>query len=383
MVDGERSEASAEADLTPAAVNAGYTGRARAAWMSARRFGFLDPRRSSAAYLWIGFVILFTALKPGIYLSSINLNLIFTQGPVTCILALAFLIPLIAGAYDLSVGAVMALSIALCVWFQIHTGLPPILGAVIAVLCCAGVGFVSGTVVVKLKVNSFIATLAMSEILLAAVLLVSGNRELVANFPSSWTALGQNRLGGIPLVAIYLLVIAAVVWYVLENTRTGRYLFATGGNPEAARLSGVATTRLIRGSLTASGALAGLAGVIYTMQIGIFDSSVGPGYLFPAATAVFLGASQFSRRPNVWGTLVAYFALAFGVQGITLSSNSGAVWSEPLFQGVALIVAVALASINSFKRRRPLVADATGSSPPPRVQPPRGKGQPTADSLLT
>jgi ribose transport system permease protein len=327
----------------------------------------LDPRRMSAVYLWIVFIILFTALKPGIYLSSINLNLIFTQGPVICVLALAFLVPLAAGAYDLSIGAVMALAIAISVWLQINTGLPPILGAVIAIIVCAAVGFLSGTIVVRLKVNSFIATLGMSEVLLAAVLLLSGDRQLIATFPNSWTSLGQNRIAGIPLVAVYMIVLAALVWYVLEHTRIGRYLFATGGNPEAARLSGVATGRITCGALTASGVLAGLAGVIYSMQVGIFDSSVGPGYLFPAAAAVFLGASQFSRRPNVWGTLIAYFALAFGIQGITLSSSSGAVWSEPLFQGVALIVAVALASLPSVRRRvkaRLAVGSRVGSEMP-------------------
>ena len=127
-----------------------------------------------------------------------------------------------------------------------------------------------------------------------------------------------------------------MLWYVLEHTRIGRYLFATGGNAESSRLAGVPTNRLIWGSLVASGAVCGLAGVLYNMRVGEFDSTVGPGYLFPAIAAVFLGASQLSRRPNVWGTLIAYFALAFGIQGLSLISSSAAVWSEPLFQGVAL-----------------------------------------------
>ena len=83
---------------------------------------------------------------------------------------------------------------------------------------------------------------------------------------------------------------------------------------------------------------------MYSMQNGLFVSTIGPGYLFPAVAAVFLGASQLSRRPNVWGTLIAYFALAFGVQGLALTATSVSAWSQPLFQGVSLIVAVALAS---------------------------------------
>jgi ribose transport system permease protein len=92
------------------------------------------------------------------------------------------------------------------------------------------------------------------------------------------------------------------------------------------------------------------------MQDGIFSSSIGPGYLFPAVAAVFLGASQLSRRPNVWGTLIAYFALAFGIQGLVLSASSASVWSQPLFQGVSLIIAVALASRPAMRKLRAVQA---------------------------
>jgi ribose transport system permease protein len=230
----------------------------------------------------------------------------------------------------------------------------------VSVLACGAVGAVSGFVIVRLKVNSFIATLGVSQVLLAAVLLISENRQIVATFPSSWSDLGIGRVAGIPLVDVYLLALAAGLWFVLEHTRIGRYLFATGGNAEAARLSGVPTDRLVWGSLVASGAVAGLAGVVYNMRVGQFDSSVGPGYLFPAIAAVFLGASQLSQRPNVWGTLIAYFALAFGIQGLALTSTTAAVWSEPLFQGVALIVAVALTTIPAIQRRRLAAREGSG-----------------------
>jgi ribose transport system permease protein len=324
----------------------------------------LGPRRISAVYLWIGFVVLFTLLKPGVYLSSVTIRLIFSEGAVTCLVALAFLIPLAAGAYDLAVGALMSTSVAIGIWIQLHTSLPPTAGALISVAACTLIGSVSGLIVVRLKVNSFIATLGVSQVLLAVVLLLSGNRQLVSSYPSSWTNLALNDVAGIPLVVIYLVVIAGVLWYLLEHTHIGRYLFAIGGNPEASRLSGVPTDRLLWGALAASGALSGLAGVIYGMRVGTFDASVGPGYLFPAVAAVFLGASQLSQRPNVWGTLIAYFALAFGVQGLALSSASAAVWSQPLFQGVSLIVAVAITTLPAIRRRVKGTSAVAGASVP-------------------
>jgi ribose transport system permease protein len=338
---------------------AGDVSAARGRYLRGRLVRALGPRRISAAYLWIGFLILFGLLKPGVYLTSVTVQLVFSEGAVTCLLALAFLVPLAAGAYDLSVGALMSTSVAIGAWLQLHSSLPPVLGAIICVAACTLCGLVSGFVVVRLRVNSFIATLGVSEVLLAVVLLVSGNRQLVADYPASWSNLALNKLVGVPLADAYLMVIAAVLWYVLEHTRIGRYLFATGGNAEAARLSGVRTDRMVWGALAASGAIAGIAGVIYGMRVGTFDASVGPGYLFPAVAAVFLGASQLSQRPNVWGTLIAYFALAFGIQGLALSSSSAAVWSQPLFQGVALIVAVAVASLPAARRRWRRSADGS------------------------
>jgi ribose transport system permease protein len=322
----------------------------------------LGPRRISALYLFALFFAIFTVLNPDTFPTSATFRLVFSEGAVTCMLALAFLVPLAANTYDLSIGAVMSLSLSLCIWLNLETGVPAGAAAAICVLACTVVGAISGFVVVRLRVNSFIATLGMSQVLLALALFISGNRQLIATFPDSYSNLGLNQIAGVPAVFVYLLVLAILLWFVLEHTPAGRYLFATGGNQQAARLTGVRTDRVIWGSLIVSGAIAGLAGVVLSMRAGIFSSSIGPGYLFPAVAAVFLGASQFQQRPNVWGTLIAYFALAFGIQGLALSSSSGAVWSQPLFEGVALIVAVAFAS-------RPVIAKLRERSAEPAEQP--------------
>jgi ribose transport system permease protein len=325
----------------------------------------LSPRHLSAVYLLVLFFAVFGLLEPSTFLTSTTLKLVFVQGVVTCVLALAFLVPLAAGVYDLAIGAVMSLSVALAVYLNVHTHIPTVGVAVIALAACTVAGFVSGFVVVRLRVSSFIATLGMSQVLLAVVLLISANQELVGTFPNSWATAGNgDALGFLPYAVIYLAVLAVGLWFVLEHTRVGRYLFATGGNAEAARLAGVRVNRLQWGALTASGLIAGIAGVIYSMQTGVFDSTTGPGYLFPAITAVFLGGSQLSQRPNVWGTLLAYFALAFGVQGLQLTNSAVAVWSNPLFQGLALIIAVWIASrpLRRVYRTRAAVAKATENS---------------------
>jgi ribose transport system permease protein len=323
----------------------------------------LSIKRLSAVYLWIFFIVLFALITPETFLTDTTFRLVFRSGVITCVLALAFLIPLTAGAYDLSIGSVMSLSFGLIVYLSIHSSMPTIVAAILALALSTFCGFVSGFIIVRLHVNSFIATLGVSQLLFGAVLLLSNNTQLLGEFPDSWSTLGTGDLLGVPIVVYFLVLLALAIWYVLEFTRIGRYLFATGGNPDAARLAGVPTDRVVWGVFVVSGFVAGLAGVIFSMQSGLYSSTIGPGYLFPAVAAVFLGASQLSQRPNVWGTLIAYFALAFGIQGLVLSASDASVWSQPVFQGLSLIIAVALASRPAMRKLREAKPDATVASP--------------------
>lgn len=311
-----------------------------------RRRSFVPPGLTSlsAIYLWAAFLIIFGITKFHLFLTVSTFQLVFSQGAVTAVLALAFLVPLTTDTYDLAIGEVMSLTIVLLNWSSIHTGLPFGVEALGVVVFCGLIGAVSGYVVVKLKVNSLIATLGMSEVLNAFQLYVSQNHQVAANFSSTVTNLGNGKVLGIPYLDLYLVAIAAVLWFVLEQTPLGRRMFAVGGNRDAARLAGIRSDRIVWGSLIASGVIASLAGVMYTAQVGAYTSDIGQGYLFPALAAVFFGASQLSQRPNVWGTLIAFFALAFGIQGLTLQFGAGTFWVSPLFQGAALILAVAVAS---------------------------------------
>jgi ribose transport system permease protein len=317
--------------------------RARPAGTS-RRIWLPGLQRFSAVYLWIVFLGLFGVLQFHLFLTVSTFQVVFSQSAVTAVLGLAFLVPLTTDAYDLSIGEMMSLTIVLMNWMTLHTRLPIGVIAALVVVTSALIGAVSGFVVVKLRVNSLIATLGMSEVLSSIQLYISQNHQVSGSFSSVFVEVGNNKLFGIPYLDVYMIVIALVLWFVLEQTPLGRRMFAVGGNREAARLAGISANRIIWGSLIASAAIASIAGVMYTAQVGAYTGDIGQGYLFPALAAVFFGASQLSQRPNVWGTLIAFFALAFGIQGLTLQFGAGAFWVSPLFQGVALIGAVAIAS---------------------------------------
>ena len=179
--------------------------------------------RFSALFLWLGFMILFGIITGDTFFSSTTWRLTFSEGVVTAMLALAFLIPLVAGVYDLSVGAMLGLSLVILNWFGANQrGVPIALVAVMAIAICALVGLVSAIMVVKFRVNSLIATLGMSQVLIAFQLKIADNRQITGAFSSGWSRLGTRDVLGVPIVVVYLLVLAVVRWFTLEHTPVGR-----------------------------------------------------------------------------------------------------------------------------------------------------------------
>ncbi|MFM7871247.1 MAG: ABC transporter permease, partial [Actinomycetota bacterium] len=174
----------------------------------------------------------------------------------------------------------------------------------------------------------------------------SNNRSLLG-FPDAFNDLSTQWFGGLNKTVLVGLVLAVVMWFVLEHTALGRYLFATGGAREAARLAGVQTDRYLWGSLVTSATFAALAGVLLSSQFGSSQAQSGAPYLLPAFAAAFLGSTQFKRRFNVWGTVLAVFVLQSGVKGLQLAGVSST-WVESLFFGVALIVAV---GFSAYRKR--------------------------------
>jgi ribose transport system permease protein len=296
--------------------------------------------RFSGLYLWALFIIVFGIWVPDQFLTSATLHSVAAQQAVTGIVALAILIPLAAGLYDLSVGATAGLvGITTVVLMNDHSwGVVPAIA--FGMLVAIAIGCVNAFVVVRLGVNSFIATLGMSSILAATQVIISHNAQPLPPTSTAWNDFTQTTVGGFQIVVLYMLVIAFVLWWLTAHTPTGRYLYAIGGNTEAARLSGVRIRSYTTVALVTSATVAGGAGIMFSSLNGP-SLNFGGTLLLPAFAAAFLGSTQLiPGRFNVWGTLLAIFVLATGVQGLQLVS--GASWLNDMFNGVALIVAVAL-----------------------------------------
>lgn len=329
--------------------------------------------RFSGLYLIGIFFVFFGLTEDNFLIWNGSIEFVLTEKVIVVLLALAFLVPLVTETFDLSIGATMALSLVIVNKMALETDLPDGVGAIVAMLACLLIGAINGLIVVKLRVNSFIATLGMSQVISALIRRIHDGGNITAAFGDRYINFGKGSLFSftwpgsdtkieLPYYFFYGLLVAFIVWYVLEHTPTGRKMFATGGNREAARLSGVKTDRLSWGALIASAGIAGFAGLIYSWKFGTYTSSVGPPLLFTAVGAVFFGASQLKGRPNVWGTVIAVYCLAFGIKGIGLRYPREIDWMQPMFEGLVLIVAVAVASrqavVKVTKRR-------TGAPPAP------------------
>ena len=303
-----------------------------------RQVGF---DRFSGIYLFIAFFIVFAVWTPSLFLSKATLYSVADGQAVAAMLGIAICLPLAAGAYDLSIGATAGFSAIVVTTMQNNHHWSIWSSILLAVALSALIGAVNGFVVVVLKVNSFITTLGTASIIGAFQTIQSGGSQPLPPTSTTWANLTQHKIFGFQIIVLYLLILAVIIWWVLEKTPLGRYFYAIGGNSEAARLSGVNVGAWTWVALTASAGLSGLAGVLYASQNGP-SLTFGPALLLPAFSAAFLGSTQLKPgRVNIWGTLIAVFVLATGVKGLQLVT--GVQWLGDMFNGVALIAAVAFA----------------------------------------
>ncbi|MHC6220638.1 ABC transporter permease [Arthrobacter sp. MMS24-S77] len=303
----------------------------------------LSFRRLSAVYIFIVLFVIFAFTESETFLNvGTWRSLLDSQAPVA-MAAIGLMIPVAAGTFDLAIGATVGLTSIFASWMLVNHGVSPTLAVPLTLAIGALVGLVSGILLAVVKLDSFIATLGMSSVVGACTVWLSGGSQIL-DLPADFVAFATNRFLGITYPVYAMLIVAVAAWYVLENTPIGRQVYATGGNEPSARLAGVNTTAVRILALVACGVVAASVGLLLASRLGTGDPTIGPSYLLPAFSAVFLGSTQFKAgRFNVWGTVVAVYVLAVGVTGLQLAGAP--VWIPDLFNGLALLLAVALAKL--------------------------------------
>ena len=283
----------------------------------------------------------FFATQSDHFLSGANFSLILQQVAVVGVIAIGQTLVILTGGIDLSCGMLMALGGIVMTRFAAVNGMPPVL----AILCGVGVttlfGLVNGLLVTRIRLPSFIVTLGTMNIAFAATQLYSG-AQTVTDLPPMMTALGDTFGIGSTQFAwgtVVMLVLYALAWFMLRETAAGRHVYAVGNNPEATRLVGIATQRVLLIVYVVAGALYGVASVLSVARTGVGDPNAGQTDNLDAITAVVLGGtSLFGGRGVVIGSLVGALVVGVFRNGLTLMGVSSIY--QVLVTGVLVILAV-------------------------------------------
>ena len=298
--------------------------------------------------VWAVVVVVFIIAMPGVLFNWNNFAVLAGSPAPAALLALALVIPLTSGDYDLSVGAVVTLAAmrigVLNVWHSVPIGWT----LLIALAAGITVGAVNAFFIVYFRIPSLVVTLASASLISGIVQWLSNSSTISGISPWLVDVTVNGRLFGIDFAFYYALAATALLWYVLEYTPAGRRLLFVGRSREVARLNGINVDRTRSASLLASSCLATLAGVVYAGTLGSADPFSGTNFLLPAFAAAFLGATSIiPGRFNAWGTFVAVYFLSTGITGLSMLGIP--LWVTNVFNGGALLAAVTL---SQFARGR-------------------------------
>jgi ribose transport system permease protein len=279
------------------------------------------------------------------FLTKTNLLNIVDQQTSLGIIACAGTLVIIAGAFDLSVGAMYALGGVVAAQLANHLGVPEAI--VLAILAGALLGLVNGVAVGVFRINPFIATLA-SAIVFGGLGLIVSNEALITVTKPSFQTFGSAEFLGVRLTTWIFIGFALAMGLLLQRTKFGRYVYACGGNEEAARLSGVRVGMVRAAVFVLSGIASTLAGALFAARVGVGDSSVGTALTLSAVAAIVVGGTSiWGGEGAIWRTIVGLFFLALIDNGFNLLGVDTKY--QQVVQGTIILVA---AGVDAYARRQ-------------------------------
>jgi ribose transport system permease protein len=302
------------------------------------------PLISSSSWLrQYGLVLVLAALCLAIailnplFLSTSNLLNILLQSTVINIVVAGMTLVIILGGIDLSVGSVVALS-GILLGMLLHSGVPVSVSILLASLAGACCGALNGALTGYGRVPPFVATLAMFSAARGAALLFSNGRS-ISGFDQSVLKITSGSILLVPLPIITTFAVVAGTSFFLRGTYWGTRIYAIGGNPRAAWLSGLNLNRYRVVIYGLSGLLAGLAAVLLVSRLNAALPTAGLGYELDAIAAVVIGGASLSGgRGSVWGSLIGSLILAVLKNGLTILNVSS--YFQPIVTGTVIILAV-------------------------------------------
>jgi fructose transport system permease protein len=312
-----------------------------------QRFLHVYPTTVPFVVLLLG-LLLGVAVNPARFTAASNLSTVLTQVMVTGILGVGQTLVILTAGIDLSIGVIMVISSVVMGRLAVLEGVPVIIAFPLGLIVGAAFGYLNGILVTRLKMPPFIVTLGTLSIIGALNTYYSQSETIgmqdiedkawFLQIMGNQIALGSAR---IMWGTFLMLIVAAIVWYILVRTAFGRHVYATGDDPEAARLAGINTDNILLSVYVLAGLIAAIAGWALIGRVGAISPTAGENANLDSITAVVIGGtSLFGGRGSIIGTLIG--ALIVGVFRSAVSlAGLDVLWQE-FAVGVLIIIAVAL-----------------------------------------
>jgi ribose transport system permease protein len=313
------------------------------------RARFVSFAQRHGALLALILVCIFAFARYETFLTQENLFNILRQNSMVGLIALGMTFVILTGGIDLSVGSLYAVASVVAVYLAGYGLVVALVGAIAAT---ALLGLINGLVISKARIQPFIVTLAMMIAARGLALAVTNEKSVSAgrDAPATFGWLARGYLGPLPVPVVILFVAFVIGWVVLNHTRFGRHVYAVGDNEEAARLMGLNVSRVTTSVYALSGALAGLAGVIFASRLGTGQPTAGIGWELDAIAAVVVGGTLLTGgQGGVGPTLVGVLLLGVILNILTQEDISS--WWQLVLRGVILLAVVVVQNRLSQKRK--------------------------------
>ena len=297
----------------------------------------LTLNQLSKPIILVAFFLILTILRPSSFLSASNLGNVLWSVSVYGIMVSGTIFVFLLGGIDLSIGSLCGLTAVTCVMTVRHFNYSTS-GVIISILLTLGVGLLAGLVhgliITTFKVPAFLVTFATQIIFLGLSMIFTNNKILSCQNPPAFTMIGKN-----PVPIILMIIAAAISWFVLRKTATGRYVYAVGGNPQAAAISGISVTKITIMAYMISGFTTAIGGIVLASMTQQCMASTGSGYeQFVIMAGVIGGISLLGGEGTVPGAIFGAVIIGLLQNGLNLMSVPST--QHGLVRGIVIIAAV-------------------------------------------
>ena len=296
-------------------------------------------------YLVFAVLCIGVSIASPVFFTVSNLTNILLQTSAVGIIAVGMTFVIIARGIDVSVGAIVALSSAVAVTAMKLNGQPWWVGLILILFVGFAVGLVNGVASAYLRMPPFLVTLATMTIAKGLVLSITQGISQYG-LPEFYPALGLGKVGPIPIPVILLLVAFLIGYVILSKTVFGRKVYAVGGNPDAARVSGIDVEKTIMLTFIILGLFSGLSSLVLTSRLNSFSPTMGTGFEFSAIAAVVIGGTSLAGgEGNIGGTLIG--VLIMGVINNALNLLGVSVYYQDITRGAIIFLAVMIDALRN------------------------------------